>query len=173
MTATTTTSYAHAVRAALDDLPAATVAELVDGLEEHLAEVGDDNTTLAELLGPPDRYAAELRATAGLPPRPARTVGARATPWPAPTGPIARVRSITVSSRHVARGGLALLAAVALWWLALVTEGPTVVAAALGAIALWVLLRLVRRAELSVRATHGRRSPRTQQRCSALPQVRS
>ena len=40
MTTTTTRGYAEAVRRALDDLPPATVSDLVEGLDEHLAEVG-------------------------------------------------------------------------------------------------------------------------------------
>jgi hypothetical protein len=70
MTATTTPqaqAYAAAVRAALADLPAAEAAGLLDGLEPHLEEVAaEGGDSLVDALGPPDRYAAELRASAGL-----------------------------------------------------------------------------------------------------------
>jgi hypothetical protein len=60
------TSYVEAVRAALAGLPEATRDELLEDLPEHLAEVQAEGTgTLSERLGPPEAYAAELRATAG------------------------------------------------------------------------------------------------------------
>jgi hypothetical protein len=66
---TAAADYANAVRAALADLPHDQVHAIVDGLDEHLAEITADGTTeLAESLGPPEAYAAELRAAAGLPP---------------------------------------------------------------------------------------------------------
>jgi HAAS domain-containing protein len=61
------TAYVEGVRAALTGLPEATVLELLDDLPEHLAEVQAEGTgTLTERLGTPQRYAAELRATAGF-----------------------------------------------------------------------------------------------------------
>ena len=60
-------AYVEAVRAALADLPAATRDELLEDLPEHLAEVQDEDTgSLADRLGTPEAYAAELRATADL-----------------------------------------------------------------------------------------------------------
>ena len=60
-------AYVEAVRAALADLPAATRDELLEDLPEHLAEVqAEDTGSLADRLGTPEAYAAELRATAGL-----------------------------------------------------------------------------------------------------------
>ncbi|NAZ83363.1 hypothetical protein GTR02_16200 [Kineococcus sp. R8] len=83
--------YVDAVRAALDDLPAETVDDLVGGLEADLAEsvaesVAESGDDVRQRFGPPAVYAAELRSAAGLPPR-----GRRATPvaavlrrqWPA------------------------------------------------------------------------------------------
>ncbi len=72
-------TYVAAVRAALADLPAATRDELTQDLPDHLLEVAAENTgPLDERLGPPARYAAELRAAAGLPePRDAQAVPAR------------------------------------------------------------------------------------------------
>lgn len=58
--------YATAVRAALDDLPEADREELVDDLEDHLAEVAaESKEPLTVRLGTPEAYAAELRAAYG------------------------------------------------------------------------------------------------------------
>ena len=66
--ATQAAEYAGAVRDALRDLPPDLLHATVDGLDEHLAEIAADGTTdLTQTLGPPDVYAAELRAAAGLP----------------------------------------------------------------------------------------------------------
>jgi len=60
--------YVDGVRAALSDLPAKKRDELLEDLPEHLAEVAAEGEgTLEERLGPPARYAAELRASAGVP----------------------------------------------------------------------------------------------------------
>jgi hypothetical protein len=59
-------TYAAAVRAALADLPAEQREELLEDLEGHLLEVVEDGD-LRERLGDPEAYAAELRASAGLP----------------------------------------------------------------------------------------------------------
>lgn len=61
-------AFASAVRAALRDLPADDVDELVDGLEADLADQTADQGEAFE-LGDPEAYAAELRAAAGLPER--------------------------------------------------------------------------------------------------------
>jgi HAAS domain-containing protein len=61
------TAYVEAVRAALSALPPATRDELLEDLPEHLAEVRADGAgSLVDRLGPPESYAAELRATAGF-----------------------------------------------------------------------------------------------------------
>jgi hypothetical protein len=62
-------AYAAAVRAALADVPAERSEELLEDLEEHLAEVGEDGDggSLEARLGPPADYARELRTAAGLP----------------------------------------------------------------------------------------------------------
>ncbi|HYH29344.1 MAG TPA: hypothetical protein VD903_03075, partial [Pseudonocardia sp.] len=68
--------YLGGVRAALADLPAPEVAEILDDVRTHLAELtaelgGDAGVAdLTERLGPPASYAAELRAAAGYPPGP-------------------------------------------------------------------------------------------------------
>jgi uncharacterized membrane protein len=65
---TAATHYATAVRAALADLTPDQLHAIVDGLDEHLAEVAADGSTdLVDALGPPTAYAAELRSSAGLP----------------------------------------------------------------------------------------------------------
>ncbi|MDI6098399.1 hypothetical protein QLQ12_07260 [Actinoplanes sp. NEAU-A12] len=59
--------YVEGVRQALAGLPAATRDELLEDLPEHLAEVlAEGGGSLYERLGPPDAYAAELSASAGV-----------------------------------------------------------------------------------------------------------
>src|SRR5688500_59282 len=70
------TRYVAAVRAALADLPPHERDELLEDLPEHLAEVvAEDDGSLRDRLGPPESYAAELRASAGLNPGPAGAGG--------------------------------------------------------------------------------------------------
>jgi uncharacterized membrane protein len=112
MSTVTTSSYAEAVGRCLDDLPMATAAELLEGLGEHLAEMGaDDFGSLVDLLGPPESYAAELRASAGLP---SRAVFTRPMPQPAPVSSEADTHraagaSVTLGMRHVARFALVVV----------------------------------------------------------------
>jgi len=62
------TAYAAAVRAHLGDLSAEEVEELTGGLDADLSELAAESSTpLAERLGEPGAYAAELRTSAGLP----------------------------------------------------------------------------------------------------------
>ncbi|WP_430783307.1 HAAS signaling domain-containing protein [Actinoplanes sp. G11-F43] len=59
--------YVEGVRLALAGLPAETRDELLEDLPEHLAEVlAEGGGSLEDRLGPPDVYAAELSASAGL-----------------------------------------------------------------------------------------------------------
>ena len=68
--------YAAAVRAALADVPAEQGEELLEDLEEHLAEVAADGEgSLVSRLGEPAAYARELRTAAGLPAGPADAPG--------------------------------------------------------------------------------------------------
>jgi hypothetical protein len=71
--------YAAAVRAAFADLPAPDRETLLEDIEDHLVEVAaESGGPLEERLGPPETYAAELRAWAGLPaPGAARRRGRR------------------------------------------------------------------------------------------------
>ncbi|HET9556553.1 MAG TPA: hypothetical protein VFS70_05385 [Actinomycetota bacterium] len=60
--------YATAVRAAFADLPRPDRELLLEDLEDHLQEVAAEaGGPLSERLGRPEAYAAELRASAGLP----------------------------------------------------------------------------------------------------------
>ena len=60
--------YATAVRAAFADLPGPDRELLLEDLEDHLQEVAAEaGGPLEERLGRPEAYAAELRASAGLP----------------------------------------------------------------------------------------------------------
>lgn len=67
----TTDQYAQQVRDACRDLPPNKRDELLEDLDEHLADVvadlGEDET-LAQRLGTPEAYAADLRQSAGYPP---------------------------------------------------------------------------------------------------------
>lgn len=61
-------AYGREVRRALSDLPPSRLADLLEDLDEHLAEVaGEVDGPLETSLGPPAGYAAELRRSAGLP----------------------------------------------------------------------------------------------------------
>ncbi|MBP2707193.1 hypothetical protein JOL79_25750 [Microbispora sp. RL4-1S] len=77
--------YADAVRAALADLPPDDREELLDDLDDHLAEIASESgMPLEERLGPPESYAAELRAAYGG--RPTTTRPRRGGPWAWATG---------------------------------------------------------------------------------------
>lgn len=63
--------YLERVRAQLADLPAEERDELMADVESSLLDAASDSVVpLAEQLGPPERFAGELRAAAGLAPRP-------------------------------------------------------------------------------------------------------
>ncbi|GAA4597671.1 hypothetical protein GCM10023194_73170 [Planotetraspora phitsanulokensis] len=75
----TPAAYAQAVREALADLPVAEREEMLEDLDDHLAEVAaEPGMTLEDHLGSPEAYAAELRAAyGGRPARPRRRLGAQ------------------------------------------------------------------------------------------------
>src|SRR5689334_3464157 len=81
-TNTAVSEYLNRTQAALADLPAAEVEEILEDIGPHLAEVADELgegvsvETLIERLGTPEDYASELRTAAGYPP-------AETTPKPA------------------------------------------------------------------------------------------
>jgi len=59
--------YARQVRLALRDITPSQLDELLEDLDEHLAEIATDTSgTLRDRLGPPGVYAQELREAAGL-----------------------------------------------------------------------------------------------------------
>lgn len=93
--------YTNAVRAALADLDAETVEELTGGLdadltealEEHVSDGGAaEPSAVAEIFGPADQYAAELRAAAGI-----------ARPEPHAEGARAALRSMCTAVRERGR----------------------------------------------------------------------
>ena len=64
--------YLAGMRAALDDLPPNEVAEIMEDVEAHIAELStelQENETIEQRLGSPEQYAQELRQAAGYPPR--------------------------------------------------------------------------------------------------------
>lgn len=80
MTATTASievrDYLAAVSRELSDLPVEERADLLEDLDSHLHEVmAEGEGSLAQRLGPPEQYAAELRASAGL------TTSHQSTAW--------------------------------------------------------------------------------------------
>ena len=93
--------YAAAVRAACADLPGPDRELLLEDLEDHLQEVAAEaGGPLAERLGRPEAYAAELRASAGLP-----------APGRGPAGgrrPRRRLRESRVARRLAGAGGAVL-----------------------------------------------------------------
>lgn len=150
---TTTTTYADAVRKALDDLPAARYLELVDGLDEHLAEVhAEADGTLADVLGPPEAYAAELRASAGLPPR--AGTGAPLPPPVAPAPAAARPARRPIDRGLLARIALGAAGALVLLWVLGMEELPTLKLAFIVVgvtAAMWLARRLLSAARLADR----------------------
>jgi hypothetical protein len=66
------------VRVELDDLTPADLDDLLEDLEQHLVEVAAEaGEPLTDRLGAPESYAAELRASAGLPARHVVATGSR------------------------------------------------------------------------------------------------
>ncbi|MGD9751668.1 MAG: hypothetical protein AB7W59_11800, partial [Acidimicrobiia bacterium] len=124
-------AYLAAVEAELDDLPFDVRAELLDDLADHLAALAetDDLETgdLEELhrrLGRPAPYAAELRASAGLPQRPPG--GATPTPPRPPLGD----RIVATGAYRFVDGYRAELRVT--WWAARAVLATLLVAAVTG-----------------------------------------
>lgn len=115
-------AYGAAVRSHLDDLAPDVVEELAGGLEADLAELAAESTqTLGQRLGDPAAYAAELRASAGLPPRPPRR-SPRADPFAAELALArAQLRQTNEALARTSWWGPVSSAVVSLrpaWWLA-------------------------------------------------------
>ena len=104
--------YARQVRAALGDLPAASLEELLEDLDEHLGEVAAEGSgPLEAQLGPPAVYAQELRRAAGLP--------AWAGTARAPRGAELRDAAARLARRPEVRSVLAFLPELRpAWWVA-------------------------------------------------------
>jgi len=124
-------TYASAVRDALADLPPTEREEVCEDLDGYLADVmeelGEDAPPGALLarLGPPEAYAAELRAAAGYPS--ATDADALARPRPAGLLTLARLRARAAGSAVVdwvegVPGGVALVTLLRelrpAWWVA-------------------------------------------------------
>jgi hypothetical protein len=169
--------YTARVAEQLDDLPEAERQELLEDLEQHLSEVAAEaDGDLAERVGPPEAYAAELRASAGIPPRGERS-GRSFLEWLTArisrSGPGRAVRSLAATDAvrgvrdflpelrpgwWVLRGYLAVFAIAIMWGdgsvypvkRALVPSvyGPLVGLALVG-LAMWTSVRLGRRASVS------------------------
>ncbi len=85
---TTTLTYLDAVRSELSDLPAGEREELLEDIATSLAESGESDADIEARLGPPARFAQELRSAAGL--------AAAAPPASAPASPRgARLRGLS------------------------------------------------------------------------------
>ena len=110
-------SYVAAVRAHLDDLEPGEVEELTEGLDADLGDLAAEaDDPLVRRLGPPQAYADELRASAGLRPR---GLGRRNRPslldrlrqhprWPAVAGFFVVLRPVWWVARAVVAFGLVL-----------------------------------------------------------------
>lgn len=97
--------YAAAVRAALADLDEGARRSLLEDLEAHLSEVAaESDVPLAQRLGRPEAYAAELRAAYGASARGDATGPRRARRFRRLPGPVRRHPRLTVVA------GLAVLA---------------------------------------------------------------
>jgi uncharacterized membrane protein len=141
-THTPVSEYLSRTQAALADLPAAEVEEILEDIGPHLAEVaeelGEDVSVdaLIERLGTPEEYATELRTAAGYPPaepapKPAGVFLSRLALWLLAIGTLAWFLAglIGVSSRDGAPGGIAIvltpLLAIA-WYLIFTGRAPEI-----------------------------------------------
>ena len=141
--------YAAGVRAELADLTPAQRDDLLEDLEDHLSEVAAElDEPLQSRLGPPEVYAAELRASAGIAPA-----------MPQPRAATSRLRQFWDSSvvRSV-RGFLVELQPA--WWVLRGLLLAIVLAAIFGPFAGFVFgIAAVVVSVLLGRRTRGRRGP--------------
>lgn len=139
---TRTEDYLRRVRAALADLPADEVAEVMEDLEPHVAEVFEEAGSAEEVerrLGTPEEYAAELRAAGGYP-------SAQASPVDKPRA--WRARYVLLAAIAVT-GGAAVSGLAALSWYDEDTLGPVFVTALAAIPALWLVFAgIVRRGDV-------------------------
>lgn len=139
---TRTEDYLRRVRAALADLPAEEVAEVMEDLEPHVAEVFEEAGSAQEVerrLGTPEEYAAELRAAGGYP-------SAQAVPTEKPRA--WRARYVLLAAAAVTLGAGASGVA-ALSWYDEDTLVPVFITALAAIPALWLVFAgIVRRSDV-------------------------
>jgi len=124
------TAYLDAVRDRLKGLPIEEADELVTDLEQHLAELmAEDVGPLADRLGSPQEYAAELAASAGWPAAPSRSMVSLTRPILAWKGRVLRSTAAQWWGRHWPdyRPGWWVMRAVivVVTWAAIYWSGPT------------------------------------------------
>jgi hypothetical protein len=108
-------TYLAAVRQALGDLGSEERDDLLVEVEASLVETAGEDGGLGARLGPPADFAAELRASAGLPP---------AAVQPSPAGDTSLVSALRASLAQIAADariravGRALRELAPIWWLA-------------------------------------------------------
>jgi hypothetical protein len=109
-------AYLAAIRDALGDLGPEERDDLMAEVEASLIETAEeDDRPIAARLGPPDEFAAELRASAGLPP------AGPAPPSPAPPSLVASLRAAFVgvaAHPRIQRLRRPLAELAPIWWLA-------------------------------------------------------
>ena len=128
-------AYLAALRRALSDLPADECDDLLVDVEASLSQSDSDGGEgLLARLGPPDRFAAELRSAAGIP-VPAAPAPSRSALTSAPRD----VRRRLDSSPMIARARPVLRELSPIWWLVRAYAACAVLLVALGGH--WDLLR--------------------------------
>jgi hypothetical protein len=129
--------YLAGIRSALADLPASELADILDDVGAHLAdltaELGSEagHAELVARLGTPSAYAGELRAAAGYPPAPApaaaRERSRSAAAWFAVAGLVGSVLLVALGAAASAPEAVLLGLLIALAGLPLLTrDGPGV-----------------------------------------------
>jgi hypothetical protein len=102
--------YLAGMRAALDDLPPGEVAEIMEDVSAHVAELSTElgeNETLEQRLGSPEQYAQELRQAAGYPPRTERLPVTTKSGWL--TRPRAAAWGLAIATGATLLAGMATL----------------------------------------------------------------
>ena len=103
-------AYLTGVSAALSDLDTDERDDLLADIHAHLTEVAREGGSLTARLGPPDAYAAELRAAAGMP-------EAVKAPGPSLTARLATARAALASHDLVGRTAELARTLAPIWWL--------------------------------------------------------
>lgn len=160
---TRTEDYLRRVRAALADLPADEVAEVMEDLEPHVAEVFEEAGSAEEVerrLGTPEEYAAELRAAGGYP---------AGQSGPADKPRAWRARYVLLAAAAVT-GGAAVSGLAAPAWYDEDTLIPVFLTALAAVPALWLVLAgIVRRRDVEALPEYRRLRETGTRLASALP----